>query len=44
MITIAPGGGNYISGKPFWHKGECSLGRKCVCNYRAEVGMLSYIQ
>ena len=41
MITTAPAGENYqpcqtgrntSAGKPLLHKGESSLGRKCVCN------------
>ena len=30
--------------KPFLHKDESSLGKKCVCNYRSAVCMLSYLQ
>ena len=30
--------------KPLMHKYESSIGRKCVWNYRSEVGMLSYLQ
>ena len=30
--------------KPLLHKDEYVLGRNCVCNYRASVGMLSYLQ
>ena len=33
-----------LSGKPLLYEEESSIGRKCVCNYRAAVGMLSYIQ
>ena len=32
------------AGKPVLHKDEYSQGRKCVYNYRAAVGILSYIQ
>ena len=32
------------AGKPLLHKDEYIIGRKCVWNYRAAVGMLSYIQ
>ena len=32
------------TGKPLLHKDESSLGRKCVWDYRAAVGMLSYFQ
>ena len=30
--------------KPLLYKDRSSIGRKCVCNYRAEIGMLIYIQ
>ena len=29
--------------KPLLHNDKSSLGRKCICNYRSEVGMLSYL-
>ena len=32
------------AGKPLMHKDESSLARKCVYNYRSEVGMLIYLQ
>ena len=32
------------SGKPLMHKDKYSLGIRYVCNYRAAVGMLSYLQ
>ena len=32
------------AGKPLMHKDESSLGRKFVWNYRAEFGMLIYLQ
>ena len=31
-------------GKPLIHKEEYSQGRNCVYNYRAAVGILSYLQ
>ena len=30
--------------KPLLHKEKSSIGRKCIQNYRTEVGMLSYLQ
>ena len=33
-----------LTGKPLLNKEESSLGRKCVWNYRASVGMLSSLQ
>ena len=33
-----------LAGKTLLHKYESSLGRKCVWNYMAVVGMLSYLQ
>ena len=33
-----------IAGKPLLHQVEYSLGRKCIWNYRAAVGILSYLQ
>ena len=32
------------TGKPLLHKDEYSIGSKCVWNYRAAVGMFSYLQ
>ena len=32
------------TGKPLIYKDEYILARKCVWNYREEVGMLSYLQ
>ena len=32
------------AGKPLFHKDESSQSRKCICNYRSAVGILSYLQ